>query len=42
MHGGSLIVASEIGRGTAVTVVLPKERVGPMEASEGDAKRAAA
>jgi len=27
MHGGSLILESEIGRGTCVTILLPRERV---------------
>jgi len=27
MHGGELVIASALGRGTSVTVVLPKERV---------------
>lgn len=42
MHGGSLVIASALGQGTRVTVILPRERVVPTESSPASSLAAVA
>jgi len=36
IHGGRLVLASQVGTGTTVRVELPASRVRPGDATEGD------